>query len=265
MRDWLQTAPGAYALAWMQQQADQAVADVFGYHALQIGMPALHGLRGNRMPGRWLAALGPQELRDARALGREAALLCESTALPLETASTDLLVLPLTLDLSADPHQTLREVERVLVPEGKVLILGLNPASLWGLRQQRAHLYRRMGIGQLYLPAEGEFIAHWRLRDWLRLLGFEVESSAFGCYRPSLRTAAWLQRYAWMDACGARSWPILGAVYAVMATKRVRGLRLIGPAWKAKPAIGRKAMPIAQRAGGKARGGERRDGAWPGS
>ena len=39
--------------------------------------------------------------------------------------------------------EALREVERVLVPEGRVVIFGLNPMSLWGLRQRRAHLYRR--------------------------------------------------------------------------------------------------------------------------
>lgn len=253
MRDWLETAPGAYALDWMQRQADTAVADVFGYHAMQIGLPALQGLRSNRMPAQWLAALSAGELRAATGVGRPPALLCESTALPMEAASIDLLVLPLTLDLSLDPHQTLREVERVLVPEGKVLILGLNPASLWGLRQQRAHLYRRMGIGQLFLPAEGQFIAYWRLRDWLRLLGFEVESSAFGCYRPALRTARWLQRYAWLDELGARSWPIFGAAYAVMAVKRVRGMQVLGPAWKTQRALAKKGVPAVNRAHSEAK------------
>ncbi|MFT4192495.1 MAG: methyltransferase domain-containing protein [Comamonas sp.] len=246
MRQWLQTAPGAYALDWAQRQADQAVADVFGYHAVQLGLPPLDGLRANRMPGRWLAALDADEAGDAARLGRSAALVCDSGALPLESASIDLLLLPFTLDLSGDPHQTLREVERVLVPEGRVLFIGMNPASLWGLRQWRAHLYRRMGMGQLYLPGEGQFIAPWRLRDWLGLLEFEVDGNAFGCYRPSLRTAAWLQHYGWMDDLGARSWPIFGAVYAVMATKRIRGMRLIGPAWKNKPTLGGKALPLAR-------------------
>mgnify|MGYP002507252585 CR=1 FL=1 len=231
----------------MQQQADQLLADVFGYHALQLGLPMLDGLRSNRMPARWLAGLCAEELRWSHALGRAAVLQCDSRALPLESASMDLLLLPLTLDLSLDPHQTLREVERVLVPEGRVLIMGMNPASLWGLRQKRAHIYRRMGLGQLYLPGEGEFIAYWRLRDWLRLLGFEVEDSAFGCYRPAMRSSRWLQNYAWMDGCGARYWPIFGAVYSVMASKRVRGQRLIGPTWKRQRSLGAKTVPLAHK------------------
>jgi SAM-dependent methyltransferase len=247
MRDWLHTPPGACAQAWMQQQADLALADVFGYHALQLGMPGLDGLRSNRMPMRWLAGLNAQELVDAQALGRAAVLQCDSLALPFESASMDLLLLPLTLDVSVDAHQTLREVERVLVPEGRVLLFGMNPASLWGLRQKRAHLYRRMGLGQLYLPGAGEFIAQRRLRDWLGLLGFELERCTFGCYRPALRSSHWLQRYAWMEDCGARYWPILGAVYSVLASKRVRGMRLIGPAWKRQPALGGPAVPLAQK------------------
>ena len=134
--------------------------------------------------------------------------------------------------MSTDPHATLREVERVLVPEGRVVISGLNPASLWGFRQQRAHWSRRLGFGELFLPEEGEFIGYWRLRDWLRLLSFEVESARFGCYRPALNHPRWLERFAWMDAAGARWWPIFGAAYFLVAVKRVRGMRLLEPAWR---------------------------------
>jgi SAM-dependent methyltransferase len=74
------------------------------------------------------------------------ALVTDFSALPFEENSLDLVVLPHSLELNLDPHTTLREVERVLVPEGKVVICCLNPASLWGLRQRRAHLYRRLGV-----------------------------------------------------------------------------------------------------------------------
>ena len=136
----------------------------------------------------------------------------------------------------------LREVARVLVPEGRVVIAGLNPVSLWGLRQRRAHLYRRLGFGRLYLPDAGEFIGYLRLRDWLRLLNLEIEVGHFGCYRPALVSAPWLQRFAWMDSVGARWWPILGAVYFLVAVKRVHGMTLLNPAWK--PAIRLAGAPV---------------------
>ena len=130
---------------------DDAVADIFGYHALQLGMPRIEGLRTNRMPHQWLA-LGAdamfsrtEEPSDAGTshAPRAAALWAEPEALPFPNASLDLVVLPHTLELSVDPHMALREVERVLVPEGRVVIAGLNPLSLWGLRQRLGRSGRR--------------------------------------------------------------------------------------------------------------------------
>jgi SAM-dependent methyltransferase len=242
LTDWLKTPPGAYLLDWERTHFDEAVSDVFGYHALQLGLREIDALRANRMPHKWLAlesasALpAPAEGATAApaASSRRAALLTDSGALPFPESSLDLVVLPHTLELSRDPHATLREVSRVLVPEGRVVISGLNPTSLWGLRQRRAHLYQRWGYDNLYLPETGDFIGYWRLRDWLRLLDFEVESGRFGCYRPALTSQAWLDRFEWMDAAGARWWPIFGAVYFLAAVKRVRGVRLLEPAWKTR-------------------------------
>lgn len=236
--NWLQTPPGEYLLAWEQTQFDQAVGDIFGYHALQLGFTELDALRANRMPHQWRAAssLHPDtanETADGSSSSRlRAALVTDSGALPFQAASLDLVVLPHSLELSSDAHETLREVERVLVPEGRIVISGLNPASLWGMRQRRAHFYARFGYGDLFLPEAGDFIGYWRLRDWLRLLSFEVESARFGCYRPALETQTWLSRFEWMDKVGQRWWPIFGAVYFLVAVKRVRGMRLLESAWK---------------------------------
>ncbi len=239
--NWLQTPPGKYLLAWEQVQFDQAVSDIFGYHALQLGFTELDALRANRMPHQWQAAAeylpaqADELTPDAGPSSRlRAALVTDSGALPFPAASLDLVVLPHTLELSDDAHATLREVERVLVPEGRVVIAGLNPASLWGMRQRRAHFYARFGNKNLFLPEAGDFIGYWRLRDWLRLLSFEVESARFGCYRPALETETWLKRFEWMDKIGGKFWPIFGAVYFLVAVKRVRGMRLLEPAWKAR-------------------------------
>src|SRR4249920_3696938 len=56
MGEWFATPAGRYMLAWEQQRLDLAVADIFGFHALQLGLPPLDALRANRMPHRWLAA-----------------------------------------------------------------------------------------------------------------------------------------------------------------------------------------------------------------
>lgn len=239
----MQSAPGRCLLRWEQQHLDQAVADVFGYHALQLGLPELQALRANRMPHRWLAtdvvhaaqavAAAPPGDEDVDSLRFDAlpALQCDFDALPFPNQSLDLVVLPHALELSRDPHLTLREVERVLVPEGRVMIVGFNPASMWGLRQRLGRVRTAVGLGgrgALFLPSAGEFLGYWRLRDWLRLLSFEVEGGRFGCFRPPHHSARWLERSAWIEGVGERWWPVFGAVYFLVAVKRVRGMRLVG-------------------------------------
>lgn len=250
LTDWLKTPPGAYLLAWERDRFDQAVSDIFGYHALQLGLPELDALQANRMPHKWLALSsmpGPplQPSLQGHPLHRtesgsisspRLALLADPAALPFPESSLDLVVLPHTLELGRDPHSALREVARVLVPEGRVVISGFNPASLWGLRQRRDHVYSRFGYDEFFLPDAGEYIGYWRLRDWLRLLDFEVESAHFGCYRPALSSQKWLDRFDWMDSAGERWWPIFGAVYFLVAVKHVRGMRLLEPGWKARRA-----------------------------
>lgn len=246
MEQWFETPPGRYLRDWEQASFDATVADIFGYHALQLGLPGLDALRTNRMPHRWLG-LQPDE---AQGEARRPDLLLDFHALPLEPHSVDLVAMPHTLERSADPHATLREAARVLVPEGKVVICGLNPASLWGLRQRRAQLCRHLGFGQPFLPQAGEFIGYRRLRDWLRLLSFEVETSSFGCWRPALTTEKWLERYEWMDPMGEHWWPFFGAVYTIVAVKRVRGMKLMGQPWKRPAKIAAAPVPLANRGQG---------------
>lgn len=251
-------------LDWERAQFDQAVADLFGFHALQLGLPEIDALATNRMPHRWLAldgadgasgsgpvgaasaqAVALQDRPDEAPAGTPFSLCTEYSALPFAENSLDLVTLPHTLELNADPHATLREVGRVLVPEGRVVVSGLNPASLWGLRQRRARLMRRVGFGEPYLPDRGEFIGYRRLRDWLRLLNFEVESSRFGCYRPAVRSGRWLDRFSWMDRLGARWWPIFGAAYFIVGVKRVHGARVLSPGWKPAIALANNPVSIA--------------------
>ncbi len=221
MTTWLASPPGQYLLNWEQRWLDEAVADMFGFHALQLGLGQIEALRSNRMPQRWLADAQPQV--------KGVALYCDFDALPFPNQSLDLVVLPHALEMAHDPHDSLREVERVLRPEGRVVITGFNPGSPWGLRQRSGRLRRSLGLsGPLFLPAEGEFIGYRRVRDWLRLLGLEVEQGQFGCWRPPLRSQSWLDRMAWLDRVGEHAWPVLGAVYMVTAVKRVRGMRLVG-------------------------------------
>jgi SAM-dependent methyltransferase len=240
LSSWLQTPAGQYLLEWEQALCDRLTTDWFGFHALQLELAQLQGLRHNRMPHRWLALHQQQNA--------QADFCTDLCALPFADDSLDLVILPHALESSPDPHATLREVARVLVPEGRVLILGLNPNSLWGWRQMRDRWWRRLWHGRLYLPQTGEFIAPRRLRDWLSLLNFESEPMQYGCYAPSVQSPKWLRRSKVLDHLGPRWWPFWGSVYAQVAIKRVHGMRLIEPVWGERKRAARAL--VVSRAGG---------------
>lgn len=237
---WFDTPAGAYALAWEQSRLNELTADIFGYNAVQIGLPLFDTLAANRMPNRWLTdACLPAAPTGGE---RQVVVVHDFTELPFVTQSLDLVVMPHVLEFSAEPHQVLREVERVLIPEGQVIICGFNPISMWGARQSMGRM-----TGAHFLPLHGEFISVPRLKDWLKLLNMEINRGHFGCYAPPCATDQWLQRFSFLEKAGNRWWPYLGALYIVQAIKRVHGMRLIGPAWDKKRAVVPSAMPVTNR------------------
>ena len=228
LSEFLRSPPGRYVLDWEQCHLDAAVIDIFGYHAMQLGLPQLDTLRENRMPLRFTAAPRLPEPEE-RPAAMPIAVINRYDELPFATHSIDLVVMPHILEFAADPHQVLREVERVLVPEGQLIITGFNPYSMWGARQTVARFGARP-----FLPRAGRFISLPRIKDWLKLLSFDVARGRFGCYVPSVRSERWLARWRFMEKAGDRWWPLFGALYMVTAVKRVRGMRLVGAVWKRK-------------------------------
>ncbi len=217
LHDWLETPLGNYVLGQEQLVLDEAVCNVFGFNALQVFLPEFDALRANRIPNKiTVSREGPALLR------------ADLTALPLATQSIDLAVLPHALEFSPNPHALLREVDRVMMPEGRLIITGFNPRSLWGMRQFFS------GGDQRY-PWCGRFIALSRLKDWLALLGFEVNAGRFWAYAPPFATERWLRRCRFMELAGDRWWGVGGGVYLLQAIKRVQGVRLITPCWNRSP------------------------------
>ena len=227
--DWLATPQGQYVLAWEQSKHDLMVADIFGFNAVQIGLPQHDFLSANRMPFRFRC--------DDRA-GVE--LRADAHYLPFAAASIDLVVLPHVLEFAAHPHQILREVERVLVPEGNVIVTGFNPYSLWGAR-------RKFARAQAAAPWRGQYLSVARLKDWFALLGFETQAGSFGCYAPPATQEKWLRRWRFMELAGNRWWPIAGATYIIQAVKRVPGMKLITPVWRERKARAKALSPATQR------------------
>ncbi len=206
LSEWFSSDQGRYLLGYEQDYFDRTVNDIFGYNALQLGLPEYNFLRNSRIP---LCFTGSDQAGVCvRMCGDE---------LPIASGSLDLILLPHILEFSEQPHQILREAERALRAEGSLIISGFNPHSLWGLHR---NLARRRGY-----PWCGHFIALHRLKDWLALLGFEVAEVFFSAYAPPFQPQLML------EGVGRRWWPVSGGVYFVHAIKRVPGMRLLKPSW----------------------------------
>lgn len=146
--NWLLSPPGQYILQSEQLLFNQAVSDVFGYHALQIGLPQMNTLLESRISLKLM--LLPQGVSKSAGDLPYQQIEGIPEELPFANQSIDLVILPHVLEFANDPHQILREVDRVLIPEGRVVISGFNPVSLWGLRQYTGRL-----IGQAISPKRG--------------------------------------------------------------------------------------------------------------
>lgn len=228
LSDWFSTPLGAHLIEVELRYFDQEVADVFGFNAFQLELPEYDFLRANRIPFRRVTGLEGQ-----------VAIAADLCALPVQTGVADLVVLPHTLEFSNSPHQVLREVSRILMPEGHVIVSGFNPWSLWGAR--------RLGSGKQTIPWRGQFINLPRLKDWMALLGFEVSGGRMACYVPPLASEKWRRRFEFMEKVGDRWWPFAGGVYLLHAIKRVPGMRVITPRWKAQAAKKKALAAVPQR------------------
>src|SRR5207237_10554763 len=98
---WLATPLGAYLQSREQAYFDQTLADIFGYQALQIGLPESPFLRSSRI-----------SIRCSVALEEPAQVLADPYSLPFAENSTDLIVLRHSLEFTSEPDQLLREIYR---------------------------------------------------------------------------------------------------------------------------------------------------------
>lgn len=215
---------------WSLATADSLLLDVFGLQAAQIGCTTLDFLANNRIQHRFRC---PTADSGSRLSGMNATPIGAHTdpaALPFESDSLDLLVLPYILEFHAHPHQVLREAQRVLRPEGRVLVMGFNPLSLWGLRN---HISHSAAPGKTAFPWPGNYLSVHRLKDWLKLLDFDVARGHFGCYAPPCHSEGAYRHLHWLELAGDRWWGFAGGCYALMAVKRMPGMTLLTPNWLA--------------------------------
>lgn len=205
---WLATPLGRRCLANEQRVSRQALERVFGEQFLQIGA------WGQRNSFLRYARTQRRALLDWRP-GVAADILSNPEQLAVATDSVDVVLLPHTLERTASPHALLREVDRVLRPDGQLLVLSFAPGGLWGLR----HLLSGRG----YPAGRERLIREGRLRDWLELLSFDVPAATRYCHTPPIERFKQLRvlpREEW-----AQRWlPVFSGGYLLKAQKRAQPL-----------------------------------------
>ena len=219
--DWLETALGQALLRLESRLVEEALDGIFGEQCLQLGMWGENRafLRFTRTQHCSVIAETP--------LGEPSAV-AELHRLPVESDSIDAVLVPHTLDYSDRPHAILREVDRVLRPDGRMVILGFKPGGLWGLR--------RLVPGAALPPGADNLISDRRLRDWLQLLDMRIQGSLRYFFRWPLPGNKAQGSNKW-ERRGQAWWPELAACYMLTAQKRVGTLTPVRPQWRRKPKV----------------------------
>lgn len=165
---------------------------------------------------------------DAKGEGcAEAIKVCaKSFKLPIQSESVDLVLLPHLVEFDINRFQTMREIERILKPEGEVVIINLNPLNIW-VRMQ--FLWDK----KMSNTWNGHFILRTRLADWLKLLNFEIKTT-------SEFTIGSISTISGQFVFGQRTFSSMA--YAVRAVKRQYTLIPLAPI-KERPAILVSATP----------------------
>lgn len=219
---WLQTALGRSLMEAEYDCLKHLLTGFFGPVAVQIGETGCWSfVQFSDAAFCYTASMDPTGGRD----NEHTNLYCIPEQLPFEAKSVGLVILPHVLEFSDYPHQILREVERILAPEGNLVVLGFNPVSLWGL----SSLFRPNRS-----PWNGRFSTLGRIKDWLTLLNFEMSAGRMIYHKPPVQSERIRRRLGFLEKAGDRWWPLGGAVYAVVARKREIGITPLRPLWKEK-------------------------------
>lgn len=233
---------------WLQEeearQLEALLPDLFGYYLLQIGSHYDSAyLNSSRIPFCAILDINHKN-RDHHAdqqdqsKNLQARIGGTAENMPVATDSLDVMLLQHTLEFSENPHQVLREVDRILIPEGHVILLGFNPWGLWMLWRWAMGWRKRP-------PWCGKFIRPARLRDWLQLLGFDVLVQRGYFFRPPLSSAKIMDKLNFMERWGPRFWSFFSGAYLIVAKKRVATMTPIKPRWRPR----RSRLPAPELAG----------------
>jgi SAM-dependent methyltransferase len=232
---WLETGTGKVLLREESRQVAGAFENIFGDQFLQIGA------WGDPAMFRQFARTRRYAVVASRP-GPGVDFVSAPEDLAVATDSIDAVFLPHILESTDDPHAVLREVDRVLRPDGHVVVAGFNAWGWWGVRHYLSGRRFPAGVQRL--------VSEYRLRDWLHLLDYFVEPPRFHCLTPPV-----LRRTSSADAGEAgvgappgpdawrdlpprsRRWSPFASCYLLVARKEVFTVTPVRPAFRRRPQL----------------------------
>jgi SAM-dependent methyltransferase len=206
LQEWLMSTPtGKTILEVEKAWTNQMLTTWFGSYLLHIG------------------EIGAEQFEENSRISRHAVVSPHVTpqtnicslfdALPFASESVDCVILPHVLEIASDPVSILKEIERILISDGHLIILGFNPYSLIGL-------WRRTGAWRTIPDLPLQLYSQRQLKLWLIEVGFEIISNFRGFNRPPLSNIKWLEKLQWMEKIS-----LFSNVYGLAIQKR----RFISP------------------------------------
>jgi len=225
LRRWCRQPLGRGLAEAEQAALCEVLCDVFGYHLVVLDPSCeILSLEASRIVNRIV------QTGSRHGLERRPDLLASSEHLPYLSDSVDAFVLPHALEVTQDPHQVLREIDRCLVAEGHLVITGFNPYGWWGLR-------RMLGGARRGSPWSLRFIGLSRLKDWLSLLGFDTVHARYLFPHPPWAYGLGSDRWGILSRLHRDHRPWLAASWLLVAKKRVATLTPAKPRWRPRRAI----------------------------
>ncbi len=186
--------------------------DIFGYYLLQLGGSTdLSWLKP--CPIRYhYRLIHADDIKSEKNLSnKDGTIVCKFNDLPLASDSIDAVLLPHILEKSPNPASIIAELQRVLIAEGTLIVLGLNPFSPWGLQ----NYFKKNLFEQLYFHRIG------KVRQWLQQAEFDIEHIKTFYYRPILANEEALKRLKLLETLGQCCFPRSGSIYFIFARKKV--------------------------------------------
>ncbi|MGK0298071.1 MAG: SAM-dependent methyltransferase [Gammaproteobacteria bacterium] len=217
---WFSGPLGQHLLNNEQAIFEKFLPDLFGYHLMQIGL--LHGdklIHSTRISHSFII-----QQENEGEVQEGTAMQCSAEFLPIASESVDVVVLPHVLEYSSNPHKILREIERILIGDGHLIIVGFNPWSFFGI-------WRVLLAWRDEPPWCGHFFSYHRIRDWFTLLDFELVKLERSIYRPPFRNMKIMKKLEFLEKLGKFCWTIFGGIYVVVVRKRVVPLTPIKDIW----------------------------------